>query len=176
MTEVNADDAARKERNRQATRRYREANRERLREQRRKYYEANREKQCEDSRKWYRANQEHARANAKRQWKQWRHGMDGATWGSMWAAQQGKCRYCQRDLDETAHVDHWHGCASGHEPGKSCPACWRGLACQQCNIIIGMAADDPGRLDLIAANLRIANAEVGERQLKAPQQLMFEIE
>lgn len=48
-------------------------------------------------------------------------------------------------------VDHDHACCPGK---KSCGRCIRGLLCNRCNVMVGMALDDPARLDRAAAYLR----------------------
>lgn len=161
----------------QARQRYAEdaAVRERIRDYQAAHRPQINDRMREYLRKRKSANPERVKAENRLGHLRHRHGIDGAAWAAMWEAQQGKCRYCQRDLDETAVVEHWHGCAVSHDPGNSCRACRRGLACPGCNRAIGAAGDDPDRLVLIAENLRIANAEVRERQKSAPQQLQFEM-
>jgi hypothetical protein len=114
-----------------------------------------------------RAKEENRRINLRR-----RHGLSDAIWAAMWEAQQGRCYLCTRDMDpDDAHVEHWHGCGGGHDPENSCAACRRGLACQGCNHIIGLAGDDPDRLVLIATHLRAANADIAARQAVMPQHI-----
>lgn len=82
------------------------------------------------------------------------HGMSLEEWDAMWAAQGGRCCYCESQLPvnrKLVHIDHDHSCCA---PKRSCALCRRGLACQNCNFVIGNALDDPDRLELIAANLR----------------------
>lgn len=93
------------------------------------------------------------------------HGLRPADWARLFAEQDGRCCYCRRPLNpdggrETA-VDHDHSCSCG--PRKSCDACRRGIACAACNKIIGLAYEDPGRLEAIAASLRVLAAEARER-------------
>ncbi len=173
---VRAAYAAAPEKYRADRRRYVEANRDSVNKRQRDRFRDNPEPYRERNREWRLSNPDQVKANNKRGNLRWRHGIDEAAWAAMWEAQEGKCRYCRRALDETAVVEHWHECGTGHEQQeKSCPACRRGLACQSCNITIGLVKDDPDRLALMAENLRIANAEVQERQKNAPEQLQFEL-
>jgi hypothetical protein len=47
-------------------------------------------------------------------------------------------------VGRTWHVDHDHSCCSGKK--KACGKCVRGLLCQPCNLILGMAKDSPETL------------------------------
>jgi len=137
---------------RAARRRWREANPDKVqgqqarsRDYQRRYYETNRSK-------W----RERHRAR--------RHGIDSGTFMAMWEAQQRCCYLCSRDLNpDQAAVDHWHGCAA-HDPQNSCRLCWRGLAHNECNGLIGLAGDAPDLLRVIADNLERANTDVAVRQ------------
>lgn len=99
------------------------------------------------------------------------HGMAPDDWATMFAAQDGRCCYCERPLPEDGkqvHVDHDHSCTCG--PKRSCLHCHRGLACQNCNFVVGNAGDDPDRLIVIATNLRRLKAEARERINTKPVQ------
>jgi Recombination endonuclease VII len=75
-------------------------------------------------------------------------------WDAMWTAQGGRCCYCEDLLPidrQQVHIDHDHTCCP---PKRSCAACRRGLACQNCNFVVGNALEDPERLERIAKNLR----------------------
>ena len=58
-----------------------------------------------------------------------------------------KCAACGADNPGVKgrdwHIDHDHACCPG---GKCCGKCIRGLLCQSCNLILGMAKDSPQRL------------------------------
>jgi hypothetical protein len=153
---------------------YYEANGERVRAHVREYAAANREKISEDQARRYAANPDRWWASGIKR----RHGIDAAGWARMWQKQDGLCYLCGRELDaentRKTHVEHWHGCVA-HDPEFSCDACRRGLACNGCNLILGIIQDDPDRLRAIADKLEEANRSVQERQLKAPQQLMLEL-
>lgn len=82
------------------------------------------------------------------------HGMTPEEWDGMWAAQDGRCCYCEDALPVSrrqVHVDHDHRCCP---PKRSCSRCRRGLTCQNCNFVVGNGLDDPDRLETIARNLR----------------------
>jgi hypothetical protein len=86
----------------------------------------------------------------------------------MWDAQLGRCYLCREPLNpEKAVIDHDHGCCPEN---ASCSYCRRGLACHACNMLIGLARDDPDRLALIAVNLRAAVTAGLERAVAKPQQ------
>lgn len=60
--------------------------------------------------------------------------------------QGGRCAICPAEIspdDKSTHVDHDHACCSGQ---KSCGACVRGILCQNCNLMIGYAKDNPENL------------------------------
>jgi hypothetical protein len=52
-------------------------------------------------------------------------------------------------------MDHDHACCSGN---KSCERCRRGLAHLACNLLLGMAGDDPEKLMRIAINFEKVHA------------------
>ena len=82
-----------------------------------------------------------------------RHRMTLADWNDLWVLQEGKCYLCQSPLPiniRKVHVDHDHRCCG---PVRSCKLCLRGLACDRCNWIIGMASEDPELLKRIAIYL-----------------------
>jgi hypothetical protein len=165
--------AANPEEGRERRRRWRAENLDRAREVSRRWYAANPEKGREHQRRWAAANPDH-----QRQWRaanpaydrdymrRWRHGnmeqLDGI--------QEKSCYLCGDPLpDDRARwrVDHDHRCCP---PGKSCQYCRRGLACHQCNVLIGLALDDPERLRRIAGNLEAALADVTRRLAHKPAQ------
>ena len=85
-----------------------------------------------------------------------KHGVDVDTWwADVFAKQGGKCYLCDDPLDISTsgaiHIDHDHSCCPS---GQSCARCRRGLAHKACNTLIGLAGDDPDRLERITHNLR----------------------
>ncbi len=99
------------------------------------------------------------------------HGPDWETaYRTMWEAQNGLCYLCDRVLadDSSTHIDHDHRCCRAH---KSCSYCRRGLACKQCNQIIGLAGDDPQKLRLVADRLEAVLATMPARIAAKPQPL-----
>lgn len=179
-------------------RKWAERNREKIREQRARTYQENRETLIERSRANYAANRD-ARAAQQREYKnrdpeRWRaynrdkywedrdqrlardaftrHGIRPEDWAAIWDSQDGRCYLCGTDLAKLnpryVHVDHDHRCCPKN---RSCPACRRGLACMDCNIAIGHAGDDPGRLRRMADALEAVQVAVGQRIAAAGEQL-----
>jgi hypothetical protein len=124
------------------------------------------------ARQYYLANREHILARAKERRpqdltakKSYQAGTDWETlFNSFWETQGGKCYLCgddlQRDVPKAVHLDHDHSCCP---LARSCERCRRGLACQDCNRLIGWAKDDPDRLRRIADGLEAANEAVRSR-------------
>jgi Recombination endonuclease VII len=101
------------------------------------------------------------------------HGTDWVQLVETLARQQdGLCYLCgdplQHNKPNAVHLDHDHRC---HPTSRSCAICRRGLACNNCNVLIGRALDDPDRLRRIADNLERALAEVDQRMAEADGQL-----
>lgn len=56
---------------------------------------------------------------------------------------QGGCAICHLVLPEEGghwYVDHDHRCCP---KGKSCGDCRRGILCRECNLMLGLARDNP---------------------------------
>jgi hypothetical protein len=137
---------------------YYERHREEIRTQQGEHYERNREAVLSQQREYYQANREQRLTARMRRV----HGpFISADWAAMWDQQEGRCYLCRRELTgRRAIIDHDHGCCPEE---RSCRSCRRGLACDQCNIAVGMAADDPARLRRIADNLETAQQAVAAR-------------
>jgi recombination endonuclease VII len=102
-----------------------------------------------------------------------KHGMWPEDWTALWDAQDGRCYLCGGGLvDGHVVVDHDHSCCGER---KSCRICRRGLTCRVCNSLIGLAGDDPDRIERMAANLRSAKRGVAERMaaFSEPVELLF---
>jgi len=144
---------------------YYQANREQIRAQQAAYRAGNREqrntRQREYAAAWRAANPEKVRAlHAVRA-----HGLSPGDWAEMWQAQDGRCYLCGDGMDkDKAHVEHDHSCCGEK---RSCRICRRGLACPECNHVLGYAHDDPMRLRRIADAIEAANAGVSERKAAA---------
>jgi hypothetical protein len=138
------------------------------------YYMRNRERSIAAAREYNLQHPEQAR-EARRRWQDAhpfsrRHGMQPADWVAMFEAQHGQCYLCGDQLSadrRKTHIDHDHSCCPSAE---SCGYCRRGLACNNCNTLIGMASDDPDRLRRIADNLEATLALVRERIKDKPIQ------
>lgn len=77
------------------------------------------------------------------------YGITATQFDAMLAAQGGVCAICGQSADAVTTritrlvVDHDHKCCPGK---RSCGKCVRGLLCNWCNRLLGMALDDPKRL------------------------------
>lgn len=184
-----ADDTAgesKRERNRQAMRRWRQANPEKALEGRRRYYAENRERylemQRERRRKRSEERQQHQaglrRSLTPREKMARTHGPNwAAAFAAFWAAQAACCYLCgdplEPDVPQAVVIDHDHQCCGQR---RSCEICRRGLACGRCNRLVGLADESPDRLRRIAEALATANAKVQARLTsRAVQEAMFEI-
>ncbi len=130
-------------------------NRDRLKEQRRAWREKNREK-------------ERTQARARRALQPLRnqHGPwaeeDRAT---LLAAQGGRCYLCGEEMTQKSErIDHDHSCCPKNQ---SCRICRRGVAHHGCNILIGLAGDDPAALRRIADALEAAQLAFTQRKTAA---------
>lgn len=162
-------------------RRYFEADPEKVREQRRqssrRSRSANRERINESERERQRQAREKDPNMVWRHGLKQRHGLTPERWQQMIDAQGGRCCYCERPLptDRTKiHVDHDHSCTCG--PDRSCDFCRRGIACRECNAVLGYAGDDVARLERITANLARLGGAARERiNAKPVQAQLFDI-
>lgn len=188
-----------RDRVRKHRREWQAANRERQKEYHREWHEEHaeeqrarkREKYREDRdnpalvterrakrRKYYDEHKEEIRANAKKRqeqdYKSKLRGLHRVDWDTMFegfmSAQDGKCYLCGDPLDRETpkgiHLDHDHECCP---LGRSCERCRRGLACKDCNRLIGIAREDAAKLRRIADNLERAKEQAKER-IKLPRQ------
>jgi len=157
----------------ESARRYREANPDKVQEWRSRYRERNRLELRRRQAAVRAANPEAQHAKRLRN----HHGMRVEDWQAMWDSQDGLCYLCGAALVKggtgTTVIEHDHGCC---KPSYSCRYCRRGLACNNCNVIVGMANDDPDRLRRIADNLEVALRATRERLASKPHQLTLEIE
>jgi Recombination endonuclease VII len=90
-----------------------------------------------------------------------RYNMTVPEYKAMLEAQGGGCAICGRSPSAGTRikrlvVDHDHGCCPGD---TSCGKCVRGLLCNYCNRLLGMALDDPGRLHSAIAYLETTAAK-----------------
>lgn len=104
--------------------------------------------------KRYRERQK-ARPDRERPFLREQHGMSELDYAQMLVAQNGRCAGCDREppvAGKQLHIDHDHRCCP--KGGRSCERCRRGLLCAECNMALGLLADDPDRLDQLAAYVR----------------------
>lgn len=75
-----------------------------------------------------------------------RLGITQESYDTLFKDQHGRCKLCykhQSELKRALAVDHDHSCCSGK---KSCGKCIRGLLCQTCNLLLGLAKDSKSLL------------------------------
>lgn len=155
--------ARNREKAREYARQYRAENPEKVRESNRRWREANHEYALERNRQWRATNRDRTLAGELRR----RHGMTLDGWQAMWDAQGERCYLCADPLEGVRVViEHDHSCCPQNQSGARCR---RGLACGNCNSLLGFAADDPDRLDRIAGRFRIAAAGARERITESGQ-------
>lgn len=119
-----------------------------------------------------------ARAGTRKSW-EWNlkhvHGMTPSDWHAMFTDQRGLCYLGGHPLPDDRKkiaVDHDHT----HCPkGRSCAICRRGLACSNCNTLIGYALDDPQLLRTIADNLERQSVVTKMLIMAAPQQGVLDL-
>lgn len=76
-----------------------------------------------------------------------RFGITQDQYEQMLSAQSGGCATCGKSEQENGRmlaVDHDHACCPDGE--KTCGRCVRGLLCNPCNLLLGLAGDDVSRL------------------------------
>ncbi len=154
---------------RESRKRAREQNPEKERERNRSYAERNQAKLHAYRRQYWAGNRERLMAEGARK----RHGpFIDEDRAAMWAAQDGKCYLCGCELIEgQAPIDHDHRCCP---KDQSCRVCRRGIACNNCNVAVGMVGDDPDRLRRMADGIEAALRAVEERMC-ANQQRQIEL-
>jgi hypothetical protein len=93
-----------------------------------------------------------AKANSLRQNVK-RYGITVEQFLEMFAKQGGKCLICTQSFEKlrSPHIDHNHNCCS--KQLRSCGKCVRGLLCRQCNILLGVAKENPEILAAAATYL-----------------------
>ena len=91
------------------------------------------------SRKWRANNLDRARESERRsQLRRW-YGLTFEQREQMWLAQDKTCTICKQLLDlDKVHIDHDHTCCPTK---KTCGKCIRGLLCNNCNHLLGLAKD-----------------------------------
>jgi len=126
-------------------------------ERQRKHYRKHRKRHQKRAQDYARRNPERIRAAKKKYDIEHRElhrryalkrifGITPEQWTEMFGDQNGCCAICgrpQMDFKKRFHVDH------DHETGKV-----RGLLCYRCNSMLGMACDDPVRLQAAISYLR----------------------
>jgi hypothetical protein len=153
---------------RDANRRWREANPEKVREMARTYgpgyARANQEKRNGQARARYATDLDQSRERNRQRGARVRHGPNIVqAFAEMWQEQNGRCYLCGIYLVPESRftvIDHDHRCCPRN---RSCPACRRGITCDKCNVLVGLADDDPTLLRQIADNLEAKLAAMGAR-------------
>lgn len=86
-------------------------------------------------------------------WRLAQYGLTREEYEAMVEAQGGVCAICGRapNAGKRLSVDHDHRC---HQGQTACSACIRGLLCHSCNVMIGLAQDNPDVLIAAASYLK----------------------
>ena len=89
-----------------------------------------------------------AKANPSRRYQAWikrRYGVNWDDYEAMLKVQEGRCAICvcSFPVGETPHLDHDHATNEN-----------RGLLCRSCNLMIGLAGDDPAVLESASRYLK----------------------
>jgi hypothetical protein len=166
------------ERTREYQREYQQAwrarNPEKVREIQRRNREKNRDKNNEQRRAWRERNPDREREQqrayrAQHPWRQHKQ-FSAGDYAATWEAQAGRCYLCGEEMPnpKTVRVDHDYSCCPRN---ASCPTCRRGLVHHQCNIMIGLAHEDPAQLRRAADALEAAQLAVAQRKAAQEAQL-----
>ena len=88
-----------------------------------------------------------------------KYGMTRAQFDKMFEDQDYRCAICRTDDcgPQGWTIDHDHTCCKPRHRGewrKSCGACVRAILCQNCNLLLGHAHDDPAVLEAALTYLR----------------------
>lgn len=130
---------------------------------------ANRCKAC--NAEYHRARKE-ADPGLRRRFLLARYGLDEARFAQMLDGQEGKCAIC-RSPDPAGHgqwhIDHDRACCPRQ---GSCGRCVRGILCHYCNLMIGMAKENP---ETFIAALRYLGYEVSGLVYKSVQLTLGEV-
>jgi hypothetical protein len=106
---------------------------------------AKREQRRIKERAWRKANPDKARAHNRWSRIKHRYGLSKAEWLALFFAQENCCAACRSPIPKSKRgwvTDH------SHFSNKV-----RGILCLQCNVILGMAKDDPSHLRNLAQYL-----------------------
>jgi Recombination endonuclease VII len=157
------------EERRQYQRDWRAANRKKLAADSRRRYASNGDARRGARARYRDKNREKLRAESREYQRARRagHALRPGEYEALWEAQDGLCCYCSRPLDGKICLDHDHSCCPTF---KSCPKCRRGLAHNNCNVIVGMAGEDWDLLAAIATSGPALVAAVQERIAAAASQ------
>jgi hypothetical protein len=109
-----------------------------------RFYERHKEAEKARSKAWRKANPEKYQAWCDRNKdkrsatsRKYYYGITLEDFNQKMASQDSKCAICHKHLVRPS-LDHGHDCCPGK---KSCGKCIRGILCQRCNTIIGLASD-----------------------------------
>lgn len=94
------------------------------------------------------------------------HGMTPWELHALYLRQDGRCYLCDDPLHPdlaAADVDHDHACCPA---SRSCGRCVRGIACSDCNRLIGFGHDNPARIRRAADNLEAAMRRLANDKLR----------
>jgi len=72
--------------------------------------------------------------------------------------QNNRCAICKQEFVKTPRIDHKHSCCSKR---PTCGKCTRGLLCNHCNVLIGMAQES---IEVLTNAIKYLEAYNGRRQ------------
>ena len=104
---------------------------------RQSYYQRNRNEIIAKAANWYVENKDRRRASNRKRL----YGMSKEEYDTLLLKQDNKCAICR--TVEHLHVDHCHDTQQ-----------IRGLLCGKCNTALGLANEDPTRLEAMASYIR----------------------
>lgn len=87
---------------------------------------------------------------ARRGVMKYKYGITVEQYDEMVRQREGRCDICKTVPSGRLQLDHDHSCCPGQ---RTCGKCIRGLLCQPCNVLLGLAQDDLDRLRAALAYL-----------------------
>ena len=114
---------------------YRLKNPERAKELDKKFYDAHREERIAHVTRWVKSHAEQTATTQRKCHLKAMYGLTVEEWHSIFQKQGARCAICGRT--EIPGKNPWHT-DHDHKNGRV-----RGILCKHCNVVLGMAKDDP---------------------------------